>query len=167
MSQLGFIAQHIFKGVSSQATQRKNILARDTASRQRETETELLSSVSSLHVGCNQKVWPRLKVDLITSKDPEGSYHFKTFKKKKISQRHMQLFGVNSQLTPVAVSLTTKNSHNNRQDRRAKDNFYQQHGSHFSYKTKQNKTKPRSIGIFFRESGHIHVEFCLFLTMFI
>ena len=138
MSQLGFIAQHIFKGVSSQATQRKNILARDTASRQRETETELLSSVSSLHVGCNQKVWPRLKVDLITSKDPEGSYHFKTFKKKKISQRHMQLFGVNSQLTPVAVSLTTKNSHNNRQDRRAKDNFLEPH--HFTQP--QNEAPP-------------------------
>lgn len=58
----------------------------------RERESFLLSI---LYIGCQLKVWPRLKVNLLTSKiwNRSGFSHFKQFKfKRKNSHKHTKPF---------------------------------------------------------------------------
>lgn len=78
MSQLSFIVHHIFKEVNFKAKQRKE-LANQRYGKQSKRERGRASFFSVLSMGCHQKVRPRLKLDLIISKDQEESNHFKIF----------------------------------------------------------------------------------------
>jgi hypothetical protein len=70
MSQLVFHIPQKPKEVGSNASEGMDLPVRARTSSQREIAAFFLV----LYKGYQKKVWPRLKVDLLTSKDPDGKW---------------------------------------------------------------------------------------------